>query len=113
MTKSENDREQPLPTNLSIRDVVTFKRENVQLEMLNESPPSADTPQTESDASSFQKELRQLINRHSRENDSNTPDWILARFMQESLNAFEQATRQRDRWFRHSVRPEHGKASST
>ena len=49
--------------------------------------------------SSFQEELRALINRTSRENMSGTPDHILARFMSQSLDAFEQATNARDRYW--------------
>lgn len=47
----------------------------------------------------FQAELEALINRHSVENESNTPDFILAKFMSSSLDAFNQATRDRDDWF--------------
>ena len=29
----------------------------------------------------FERELASLINRHSLENDSNTPDWVLAKYL--------------------------------
>lgn len=47
----------------------------------------------------FQTELEQLINRHSRENNSNTPDFILAEFMLATLQAFDKATKTRDAWY--------------
>lgn len=48
---------------------------------------------------SFQKELEELINRYSLENQSNTPDWILAQYISASLKAFEDATNDRERWY--------------
>lgn len=47
----------------------------------------------------FEKELRSLINRHSIENASNTPDYILADFIAHCLIAFNRATHERDRWY--------------
>ncbi len=46
--------------------------------------------------SEFVYELRMLLNSHSIENGSNTPDYVLARFLIDSLNAFEEATRLRE-----------------
>ncbi len=40
-------------------------------------------------------ELKSLVNRHSRENVSGTPDYLLAQFLIQSLEAFEEATRGR------------------
>lgn len=47
---------------------------------------------------SFEQELEALINKHSVENDSNTPDFILRAFMVNCLNAFNGATRRREEW---------------
>ena len=47
----------------------------------------------------FQDELKDLLNRHSRENRSDTPDHILATYMKSCLEAFETATGERTRWF--------------
>jgi len=47
----------------------------------------------------FEKELRGLINKHSRENESNTPDFILAQYMETCLNAFGEAVTARDKWY--------------
>jgi hypothetical protein len=43
--------------------------------------------------------LRRLINRLSLENGSNTPDFILADYLIESLKAYERANQRRDRWY--------------
>ena len=47
----------------------------------------------------FEQELRRLINAHSMENASNTPDNILAEYLSACLNAFNVATRQREQWY--------------
>lgn len=47
----------------------------------------------------LEKELESLINSESRENDSNTPDFILAEFMMSCLDAFELANNKREVWF--------------
>lgn len=41
--------------------------------------------------SEFQKELRSLINRCSKENGSGTPDFILAAYLEECLRVFDEA----------------------
>lgn len=48
---------------------------------------------------SFQKDLEDLINRHSMENTSDTPDFILARYMNDCLQAFERAVVRREQWY--------------
>lgn len=40
---------------------------------------------------SFEKELRDLINKHSMERFSNTPDWVLARLLVRTLDAYASA----------------------
>jgi hypothetical protein len=47
----------------------------------------------------FREELTTLINRHSRENGSNTPDYVLAHFLANVLEAFDGAVRTRDGWY--------------
>ena len=44
-------------------------------------------------------DLARMLNQHSVENGSNTPDFILARYMLASLNAFEAAVAERDMWY--------------
>lgn len=50
------------------------------------------------DELNFRRELAALINRYSRENNSDTPDYILAKFAALALHAFEQAMIARDDW---------------
>ena len=45
--------------------------------------------------SNFRKDLQCLINRHNRESDSDTPDFILADYLLDCLEAFDKATRHR------------------
>jgi hypothetical protein len=45
------------------------------------------------------EELRSLLNRHSRENGSNTPDFILATFLEQVLIDWDHAVRARDQWY--------------
>ena len=47
----------------------------------------------------FEKELKQLINKHCIENESNTPDLILAEYLHACLTSFNIATRARERWY--------------
>jgi hypothetical protein len=49
----------------------------------------------------FYQELTSLINRHSKENGSNTPDFILARYLQDCLAAFDNASLARSNWYGH------------
>ncbi|MDD5292069.1 MAG: hypothetical protein PHY46_02660 [Candidatus Omnitrophica bacterium] len=53
----------------------------------------------------FKKELEQLINRYCKENDSNTPDFILAEYLQDCLNSFNQATQMRETWYGRNACP--------
>lgn len=46
----------------------------------------------------FRKELESLINRHSKENGSNTPDFILAEYLSSCLEAFDRAVKARQAW---------------
>lgn len=55
-----------------------------------------DAPRVVSD---FEKELTSLINRYSRENRSDTPDFILAQYIDNCLTAFDVATLRRDQWY--------------
>lgn len=62
-----------------------------------------------STASSFSRELEQLINKYSRENGSDTPDFILAEYLMGCLLAFDQALDSRERWYgRKPKKPEPG-----
>lgn len=50
--------------------------------------------------SDFVVELKHLINSHSMENDSDTPDFILARYIQNCLDTYAVAIRQRDDYYK-------------
>lgn len=45
------------------------------------------------------KDFATLINKHSLENESNTPDFILADYLFQSLRSFNAAARRRDNWY--------------
>lgn len=47
----------------------------------------------------FRKELESLINKHSKENGSDTPDYILAEYLLGCLSTFDMAVNNRERWY--------------
>jgi hypothetical protein len=47
----------------------------------------------------FRQELENLINRYSKENGSNTPDFILANFLERCLIAFDLTVLEREAWY--------------
>lgn len=47
----------------------------------------------------LEEELRAILNRASRENKSDTPDFILSNFMMKCLETYEQTVKERDQWF--------------
>jgi len=53
----------------------------------------------------FRDELSGLLNRHSLENGSNTPDFILAQYLVACLATFDTATQQRETWYGRDGRP--------
>ena len=55
--------------------------------------------------SAFRKEIENIINRGSKENDSNTPDFILANYLCNCLDAFTLATKNRDKWYSVHLEP--------
>jgi hypothetical protein len=46
------------------------------------------------------EELKTVLNKHSVENGSNTPDFILATYLIQCLNAWNTATNRRDAFFK-------------
>ena len=46
----------------------------------------------------FEKELQSLINRHSKDNDLNTPDFILSQYIMSCLDAYAIACLQNEKW---------------
>lgn len=57
---------------------------------------------------SLRTEITTALNRASAENDSNTPDHVLAEYLMRCLDAFNIATNQRDYWY--GIAPEPGNA---
>ena len=49
--------------------------------------------------SDFEKQLEELINRHNKERESSTPDFILANYLINCLGAYNAAVSQRDKWY--------------
>lgn len=47
----------------------------------------------------LESDIRDALNRHSGENVSNTPDWILAQYLLSCLAAWNVAINQREVWF--------------
>jgi len=53
----------------------------------------------------FREELTGILNRKCRENISNTPDFILADFLIDCINTFDNAVKRRDRWYSVHLEP--------
>ena len=47
----------------------------------------------------FKKELETLINKHSLENGSNTPDYLLAEYLEMCLESFNKTLQRREAWY--------------
>jgi hypothetical protein len=52
----------------------------------------------------FKKELTLLLNRFSMENKSSTPDFILARYLTQCIDTFNDVVVQRDHWHGYNTR---------
>jgi len=60
----------------------------------------------------FRSELKQLINKHSMENSSNTPDHILADYLIRCIDNFTETTQSRESWYGVKLKPGVNSASS-
>lgn len=58
---------------------------------------------------SLARELANLLNRHSRENASNTPDWVLAEYLVGCLENFETFVNKREKWYGVQLIPARGR----
>lgn len=54
------------------------------------------------DHGNLRRDLAEVLNRHSRENGSNTPDFILAQYLANCLDAFDVAMSGRSMWYGHA-----------
>lgn len=48
----------------------------------------------------FHRELASLLNKYSKENDSGTPDFILAQYLNNCLDTFNRAISAREEWYK-------------
>jgi hypothetical protein len=53
----------------------------------------------------LETEIAAVLNRHSAESESNTPDFILAQYLIKCMAAFNIATQQRETWYGRDPRP--------
>lgn len=77
-------------------DEVIEQCNNLQAEMFDEPLP----PERVYTRSTFPHALSSLINSYSKENGSNTPDFILADYMHSCLKAFDNAVNSRTNWYK-------------
>jgi hypothetical protein len=57
----------------------------------------------------MRRELEEIINRHSAENGSDTPDFILAEYLTGCLMAYDRALKAREEWYgRRLTKESHG-----
>ena len=47
----------------------------------------------------FTTELESLINRYGLDNESDTPDFILAKYLVSCFEAYKETVKARDKWF--------------
>ena len=47
----------------------------------------------------FERELEMLINKHGKENESDTPDFILAQYLKGCLAVYSETVKARDKWY--------------
>ena len=71
--------------------------------MSDENERSAASADSASETQGFPGELADLLNRHSMENESGTPDFILARHLTSCLVAWNCSMREREAWHGRSV----------
>lgn len=53
----------------------------------------------------FEEALQSLINRYSKENGSDTPDFILAKYLADCLAAWNSAVKSREKWYGREPKP--------
>ena len=53
----------------------------------------------------LEKDLQDLLNKWSQENNSNTPDFVLAQYLLDCLLAFNVAVQKRETWYGRDPRP--------
>lgn len=61
----------------------------------------------EKNRTGFRPELISLINRHSKDGASETPDFILADYMADCLDAYDKAVTRRSEWYNPKAKESH------
>lgn len=56
-------------------------------------------------------DIKNTINRHSAENGSDTPDFILAEYLIGALELFDATTQNREKWYGREPRPVKAKSN--
>ena len=69
----------------------------------DDAPELPDDERREARNGQFRKELEGLISRYSKENGSDTPDFILAGYLTGCLDAFDSALTAREVWYGRKV----------
>ena len=54
----------------------------------------------------LERELTELLNRHSLEGESDTPDFLLASYMLKSLSVFHEIVYEREHWYGRKLKSE-------
>ena len=91
--------------NFNPTDLIVLEKAPEEEEPIGDDPnealdPATDFPKTEEENwKDFQSDLEQIINIHSMENGSNTPDWILAEYLVNCLKTFNETSRAREKWY--------------
>lgn len=87
----------------AIQEYVGYDKPVVTVKEPTEPPVDPTSPMPEQSSkdepSQFQKELEALINFHSLENGSNTPDFLLAQYLAGCLENFNKTLRARETWY--------------
>lgn len=66
---------------------------------MKSSTEKIDLPEKIEPSVSFRDALVNLVNRHSLENGSDTPDWILAEYLIACLKTFDTCVEERELWY--------------
>lgn len=52
---------------------------------------------------SFKKEIEKVINKYSKENGSDTPDFILAEYLNDCLENYDKTVKARAKWYNEEI----------
>ena len=69
---------------------------------MNDTPEKPNVQTSRGDPS-FRVELERIINSFSRENGSDTPDFILSEYLTDCLDAYDKALQRREAWYDRKV----------